>query len=519
MVFNVNRKRKFIQNYEDGANSPEDLTHFELDPMLTRINTEAFRDCCNITSVIIPDLVTVIELCGFLGCESIVELQFSSSLQKIEKVAFGECSSIPDLYFPPLLHTIGESSFSGCTSVKNISSQQKDIPLSIKTIETLAFEGCFSLSNLPYLSSLQRIGKLAFLNCNSLTEVTLAPSVTVAARNSFDGCTSLKILRCTYREGSVVPWAVTDIILDCNTKNISNSAFAGCESLCRIILTLFIRRIGKSSFWGCESLPQDFIVPDSVIEVGIGAFARSSNFKSRSMLPRHATQEVYTFMGGEGESAPKNVTKVVIDESVKEIVTDAFYECNNLDEVVIHRNVIKIKEEAFNFCPSLRTVRFHKDAVMTIEPLAFSYCKHLHNVTMPRMVQNVLEGKIGSIISKENQQILPTIYQDSFHGCPSEIVQHFKRCSILLNLWHWISKKKLICFRSITSITTAQSMAQNSFRYDALNSSDIDLLRQVFTIFPPPKDLIDEILELLHSYDVALRRLPRDLILKVLQFL
>jgi len=184
------------------------------------------------------------------------------------------------------------------------------------------------------------------------------------------------------------------------------------------------------------------VIPTLTVPVSL-TFARSSNFITWSMLPNHATTDIYMFMGGKGKHAPQNITHVSIDESVEEIATDTFNKCKILDEVIIHGNVLRIKEEAFNRCPSLRRVVFQKNAFITIEQNTFNECRNLHVVMMPHAVNMILEGNFISMKPYINQQSLPNVDQDAFYKCPIEVVDNCIRSSILLCLWRWVLKKQV----------------------------------------------------------------------------
>ena len=55
--------------------------------------------------------------------------------------------------------------------------------------------------------------------------------------------------------------------------------------------------------------------------------------------------------------------------------------------------------------------------------------------------------------------------------------------------------------------------------YGCLCDIDIDMIEQVCKFVPPPpKDLVDAIVNDLHCYDCVLRNIPKDIVWKVLEY-
>ena len=127
------------------ANIPSTVTYQETTYDITSIGAQAFRDCDNLTSVIIPNSVT----------------------------------------------SIGAQAFSFCSSLTSI-----DIPNSVTSIEDYVFSGCSSLTSVTISNSVTSIGKSAFQNCSSLTSVTIPNSVTSIGNSTFYGCYSLTSVTC-----------------------------------------------------------------------------------------------------------------------------------------------------------------------------------------------------------------------------------------------------------------------------------------------------------------------------------
>lgn len=516
-------RQPYICEGDDGEYIINDVTKVHFNPDLERIKTKAFSWCFNIMSLIIPNFVITIETAAFFGCKFIETLQLSSSLETIQNDAFCGCSSLKELPLPSSVHTLGKSAFEHCASIRNITIQKCENELSsLQKIGDGGFRNCISLEDFPYLPNLQTLGQRAFGGCISLTEVTLGPSVMFAARNAFDGCVSLQTLKCTYREGIILPWAITDVVVEPNTTKIHNSAFAGCIFLRNINLTLLIENIGKSAFWGCESLHKNFRVPDTVKAMGIGAFGRCSSTIKRLKLPFHATQDVYTFMGS-GDQAPLDIRNVLIDETVKEISTGTFDGCSELTELMIPPTVLTIKTNAFGRCSSLQKVTCHDSATMTIESHAFQHCEGLRIFNVPEVVMWVLDGEFGKNTSPKKRPSLPEIDQHAFGHCSTQIMETCARYNVLRQFWVWILEKEKEYINTNTIFFGAGSEKTKSGFLDAksmfLDTGDLEIVQRVFsTQSKASDDLLFTILKYLQGRDADMRNSTNHLRRRIVSF-
>jgi len=150
--------------------------------------------------------------------------------------AFRNCQNISSVVIPPSIDKIREGTFYGCTQLTSVS-----IPNSISSIGAWAFADCKSLKNISIPGSVNKIGVRCFSGCSSLIALSLPNSINALAPNTFDGCTSLTSL--TIPEGVHTLTSevfngcigLRTIILPSSLNGIGNSNFKGCTSLEKVI--------------------------------------------------------------------------------------------------------------------------------------------------------------------------------------------------------------------------------------------------------------------------------------------
>lgn len=139
---------------------------------VTAIGTDAFLGL-NITSVTIPDSVTVIHSRAFSDCRKLTNINIPSSITFIGNYAFSNCESLTSITIPSSVTSIEEAAFSGCSKLSSIS-----IPDSISSIPAMAFHSCTDLATVSIPNSVTSIGYRAFYNCSKLSTVDYGGSKT-----------------------------------------------------------------------------------------------------------------------------------------------------------------------------------------------------------------------------------------------------------------------------------------------------------------------------------------------------
>ena len=98
------------------------------------IQNSAFKDCSNVTSVLIPSSIKSIGINAFENCSNITETTIPEGVTLIGNNTFLGCEKLASVTFPTSLENIGANAFAGCTSLTSIV-----LPKNIQEIGANAF--------------------------------------------------------------------------------------------------------------------------------------------------------------------------------------------------------------------------------------------------------------------------------------------------------------------------------------------------------------------------------------------
>ena len=127
---------------------------------ITSVAIDAFSECINLQSVMLPDSLIFIGERAFLGCNSLNSINLPDTLIHIATSTFEGCSSLSSIKLPESITSIGENAFKNCSSLSSIK-----LPDKIGCIVSSAFEGCSSLSSIKLSKSITSIGENVFKGC------------------------------------------------------------------------------------------------------------------------------------------------------------------------------------------------------------------------------------------------------------------------------------------------------------------------------------------------------------------
>ena len=101
---------------------------------------------------------------------------------RISENAFSNCKNLETVIIPDTVVSIGQDAFENCVSLTSVV-----IPNGITSIDSRMFENCSSLTGVTLPDSVTEICERAFYNCKSLASIAIPSSVTAIGDSAFGG--------------------------------------------------------------------------------------------------------------------------------------------------------------------------------------------------------------------------------------------------------------------------------------------------------------------------------------------
>ncbi len=147
-------------------------------------------------------------------------------------------------------------------------------------------------------------------------------------------------------------------------------------------------------------------------------------------------ESMYTYMGIEGERAPREATLIIIDPSVEIIRERAFEECFLLEKCFMHDGVEMIEDGAFRRCSAMSMIRLSR-SLKTIGFEAFHSCEALQSIFIPPSITNIGNDAFGlctniRTLSLPHNLTISNIGYDAFYRCDTFLeiakIQNYTGC-------------------------------------------------------------------------------------------
>lgn len=297
------------------------------------IGEGAFYEVEGLTSITLPETVTVIEAGAFYCCETLQRVHLPEGLTSIGESAFYQCISLRSVDIPDGITIIPDSCFSQCYALTELT-----FPAALETIEAEAFYASgLNIDTLEFPDTLTEIGELAFYGWNRITTVTLPKALQTLGDYVFDGCDALQEI-CVETdnpcyisvEGVLYNAAQTKLIkypaakqsenytLPDSVTTVDGWAFVGAKYLKHVDLNRAVT-IGEEAFYSCSAL-ETVSMSDAISELPAATFTLCS-----------ALQEI------------------TIPQSCTSIGAYCFTGCTALQEVTVPASVTKIGDYAFGY--------------------------------------------------------------------------------------------------------------------------------------------------------------------------
>ena len=304
---------------------PDTVEHNGVRYPVVALARKLFLHCTEVTSVTLPQAVTVIPF-GAFAYTAIESMTLHEGITRIDSAAFQTCYSLATVTLPSTLTALDYDCFYYDTSLTSVV-----IPSQVDSIGSWAFGCCTHLSSLTLSEGVRSIGLGAFNSCHSLTEVTLPSSLRVIGDYAL-----------SQNE------ALVNIVLPEGLVSIGEYAFFDCRSLQRVSLPSTLESVGDGVFLFCLSI-DSLVFPDAMRHL---AYDVMDSCISLTWCHLPASLEYIDSLTFNYCFSLRNVD---MPQHINSIRQGAFSECSSLEHIVVPEGVTYIEGAAFDHT-GLRTI-------------------------------------------------------------------------------------------------------------------------------------------------------------------
>lgn len=314
---------------------PLKVKHGNYSIKITTMLENAFKDCKNMTSVMISHNITNIPKQAFSNCPLITKLIIPENIKTIDRYAIGDCENLIRIDY-------------------RATTARADYPYNQFGYEDSLHSNYYGSEDIYMIRGAQ-------LGC----KVTIGNNVTEIPKRMFLGS---NIIQVEFETGSVC-------------ASIGKLAFASCENLLNLHLPSTIERIDATAFMDVVSVKNIYL--DNIDQwfnysfgnVSLSNYEYHNNYSGNQRYGNPLQNGSSLYVGGE------LLTDLVIPDTVKSINAYAFRNCVSLQTVTIPDGIETINIEAFSYCPNLTTVTIPA-SVKNLYRKSFSYCPSLRTINI-----------------------------------------------------------------------------------------------------------------------------------------
>lgn len=426
------------------------LQTIELPSTINNIESNPFLRCDNLTYINVNDNnnyytdidgvlydIDVTTLIAYPIGRTDDTYSFPNTLETIGNSVFSGCKSITkiDLTNCTNLTTIGVAAFNSCNITEIL------LPSSITTIEGSAFRNCGLLETITLHENVTSIGTFAFGECNSLETFVIESVTPPTLENSKIFINVLKVPSIYVPNESVEAYKTAwsyyaeyiqpiNPIEEPEAKVLEGYTFEGNKLVSYtgtetdIVIpssySISDSEIVKMTFDEMEFQEylmmnfEDITYPITITDANSQQYILNSEmdvFENQDIVypvslevekPIFVEGNDYqvTSVGGFAFSRNENIASVIMPNTIKQILEEAFYGCSNLSNIEFSNKLEIIARSAFAFNSAIISINLPA-SLTKIEDTAFFNCNGLTSITIPESVTSIGERAFEKCSSLE----------------------------------------------------------------------------------------------------------------------
>lgn len=431
---------------------------------VTEIGDGAFRDCSNLTEVVLTGCVTNVGRAAFSGCTGLTEVFISDSVAEIADFAFSGCTRLTDVYYTgtqtqwddltigsantaltnAAIHTLwgtlckhsyaAQTIAAGCITNGSIlytcvdcgdSYTQSTPPQGHSYVDGICIRcGEKKISEgLKYTLNKEKTGY-------NVSSIGTCKDHVLIIPEEYNGLPVTGLADYAFYSAT----ALTGIILPENITMIGSYAFYGCTGLDSMTIPAHVTTIGSGAFSGCNGLKDIHVAEDNAAYCDMDGVLFTKDRRTLLQYPPGRDSTDYVIPKGVralGDSAfegCENLTRIAIPAGVSVLGSWTFAQCTGLVDICIPESVTAIGKNVFVGCTALRQVSISQ-SVTAIGDRAFYSCSCLSDVYYAGSQEDWKKISIGASNS--------ALTGAEIHFCQeAPCVHRYLEAPI----WNWITK-------------------------------------------------------------------------------
>ena len=400
-----------IREIGSGAFEASQLEEINIPSADVSINMAAFR-ATKLQTLELPEGFTSVPRSLCLNCSSLYKVVLPSSLIKISTSAFYGCSELGTITIPENVTEIEKQAFGNCTDLYAIYNLNK----TPQTIDANVFEG-LTLSNITLY--VPTGCKAAYEAKDVWKEFTIKELNVVVDGLNYIINNDAKTAKLTFDNlvnnytglsGKVtIPATITFNDETYQVTEIGNYAFEGNKNITELVLPEGIQKIGCDVIYNAAKIAK-MNIPSTVnyiYRIGDGnpLISNDANYtdgllyidncllKAKKDLSGKITVKDGTrLIAGYAFLGCKEITEIVLPETVQEIGDYTFQDCKKLQGINIPEGITILRRGTFEYCDDLGTYGHAiilPNSLVTVEREVFSGCYNLREITFPENVRSI----------------------------------------------------------------------------------------------------------------------------------
>lgn len=286
--------------------------------------------------------------------QNVEKVILPESITKIDAGSFENCGNLTEVIMSDNVTEIGDKAFGCCRKLRDFK-----FPVSLKSIGEDAFTCCEGFTELSFPDSLESIGENAFSYCDKVKEITFGRSLNSIGENAFESCDRIKTVKFT-----------------CSVADIDENAFG--------------------------VMPPEF---ETIYDYAIDFDCLKVN--SWGEVERYRDQD------------PQQLKVVDLSGSnLKELPSNAFADCGNLEKVILPEGLKEISSSAFYGCHSLKSLEI-PESVEVIN-CSFEECG-IEELILPKRLRSLCTSGL-KYIDMSHCEAIRVLNNDNFSIHEAEIV-------------------------------------------------------------------------------------------------